>query len=130
MRRRRVLLAFGLVVVLGLVAFVWWALSGPADGITPEVALRITDGMTEAEVAALLGRPADQEYRSSDPQPHPRIMAATPRPAVWDKQWVGERWIIYVTLDPAGRVCASAYGRTANNWQFDIVVTVLRWLGL
>ncbi len=56
MRRRWLLLgvgALGLALLAGAVAWMAWMV--PPDAITPEAAARITEGMTEEEVIALLG---------------------------------------------------------------------------
>src|SRR5689334_5221586 len=58
MRRRRLLLVAGVVLLLGLAALpvVWQALP-PRQGVTPENFYRIRRGMTEQEVEAILGGP-------------------------------------------------------------------------
>jgi hypothetical protein len=59
---KRMLLAFGLLFALGLVALmlVWRAPRGPAPEVTAEACHRLRQGMSEAEVKAILGQPSPQ----------------------------------------------------------------------
>jgi hypothetical protein len=55
--RKRMVLAFGLVLGLGLASLVAWHLLPPRPGVTPENFHRLRLGMTEPEVEAILGEP-------------------------------------------------------------------------
>jgi hypothetical protein len=53
--RKRMLLAFGLLIGLGLVALVVWRLQPPRSGVTEANFRRLHAGMSEAQVEAILG---------------------------------------------------------------------------
>jgi hypothetical protein len=68
MRRRRVVGVGALVAVLalgGAALFVFWPIPDPPPHVTREDYSRIKDGMTEAEVLAILGTPG--HYRTGPP---------------------------------------------------------------
>jgi hypothetical protein len=59
--RKKLVLAFGLVVCLGLVALFGWHLLPPKPGVTEANFRRLHQGMSKAQVEAILGGPgADQ----------------------------------------------------------------------
>jgi hypothetical protein len=101
-RRRRLLLLFGLppaLVMLGVggLGFVPWSVNlEPKPGVTPENAARIREGMTLAQVEAILAVPARDETRRRS----------------FNSDWVRSWWSdsssysfrVYVRFSPAERV--------------------------
>src|SRR5476651_1335294 len=120
MMRRLLAVVSGLVVLLTL-AISALRLSGPlGDPITFENFLRVQPGMTEADVKAIFGRPADFGPMQPDFGPmtvpdefrHPRINNAT------FKGWQGSDRFVTIVFDPAnGRVLGSSnYLLKASYW--------------
>jgi hypothetical protein len=97
MRNRRLLwcLAAG-AFLLAAGAVLWVVVRVLPDRITPENYDRIAEGMTQGEVEAILGRPADLD----------NLWAAKPLPK--SSIWAGEQWTIMVEFDASGRVLARA----------------------
>jgi hypothetical protein len=98
-RRRGVILGVLLVLAGAVGAGCWLLLSDP---INPWAEGRLRVGMTEPEVLAILGRPADRAY-------HPWHVAVFMPPAPdtspeWEKAWVGQEWVILVHFDEVGKV--------------------------
>jgi len=97
----------------------WW--NAIRDRITSETCDRIQLGMTESQVEAILGRPADLQH-------HPWDISGALPPAPgtnpeWEKMWVGQKrkaflWIaadpsspafILVHFDVNGKVCNKGF---------------------
>src|SRR5687767_8663613 len=88
MTERRLLWYLGGVTVLMLVfALVVCIIQALEDRVTPAHCDRIWVGMTESEVRAILGRPADHRLGGGS------------MPV-----WVGKRWVILVGLSDRGAV--------------------------
>jgi hypothetical protein len=97
MRNRRLLWCLGAGVLLLLAGFALFVVVRVLpDRITPENCDRIEVGMTQGEVEAILGRPADLD----------NLWAAKPLPK--SSIWAGEQWTIMVEFDASGRVLARA----------------------
>jgi hypothetical protein len=58
--------------------------------------------MTEPEVEAVLGRPADHEYHPWDSAVF--MEPASGQPPEWEKMWLGDEWMILVHFDADGKV--------------------------
>jgi hypothetical protein len=93
MTEKRLLWGLGgvtaLVLVAALAVYVVRALE---DRITPENFDRIREGMTEREVNAILGRPADHRRDIAWGDPSTLLT------------WVGDRFLIVTNLDERGTV--------------------------
>jgi hypothetical protein len=99
MRNRRLLWCLGAgVLLLAAGAVLWVVVRVLPDRVTPENYYRIKVGMTEREVEAILGGPADAEASGAFVPPLP------PPTVAWMKFWVGERWVVIVDFDSRGRV--------------------------
>ncbi len=112
--KKRLLIALAVAVVLAGVTF---RLAVRQRSIGAKFT-RIHDGMTEAEVTALLGGPAQDSYSLDPPSDllepevtterevlgHMRGAAQRPSPAVRCKGWRGDHWIINVWFDRDRRV--------------------------
>jgi hypothetical protein len=100
LKRWPVLLA--LLVVLGGLAVGLVLLPGelPGGRVTRENCERIKEGMTEAEVRAILGKPWDASLL--DPEP-PRLRFPTAGPAPGFLWWVGKDVVLFVFFED-GRV--------------------------
>jgi hypothetical protein len=94
MRRRRLLLAAGLLALLGVAGLLLaWLTPHPGAGITKENYERIREGMTFAEVEAILG---PEGYQTKRPLIVPVSGPTFPR---W---WIGDDAIITIEFGPKG----------------------------
>jgi hypothetical protein len=138
-RRRRLLLLTIAAVVVVLVIAVWLVWPGPS-AITRENAARIKEGMTLAEVEAILGGPARDETtgpveREDPPEFAPpdargirwRITIADMRSSL--QRWESDQARVWVHFDAEGRVtdCQHFSMRRANEGPIDML---RRWLRL
>jgi hypothetical protein len=98
MRRRKLLAAkvAGLAVLVAVGAFALWP---RADRITRENFDRIQNGMSQAEVEAVLGPPGD--YRSGPTYPDIAPQPKKGSPPIW---WKANGAQIWVFFDPSGHV--------------------------
>jgi hypothetical protein len=109
MRRRRLLLCVGVVACLGLAVggFVWLTL--PPPGVTRENYERIREGMSQADVEAVLGVPPGAYGRGGIAE-----IASSNSILVFDPSWRTECWAgdtisIQVSFDTDGRVAWKSY---------------------
>jgi hypothetical protein len=107
--KKRLLLKLGLVALLGaglFVAWLWW--TEPTTGICRVSANRIKIGMTEEEVAALVGLPAGI-YVTEPSFMSPSSEAALERlqisPHSFTRVWSGDSGEIVVEFDVSAHVC-------------------------
>jgi len=103
---RRGILVGVLLLLAGMMTAGTWLLLG--DPVHPWAAGRLRTGMSEPDVEAILGRPADRAY-------HPWDVAVFMPPAPgtspeWEKAWVGQEWVILVHFDENGKVIKSGCG--------------------
>jgi hypothetical protein len=130
MRRRTLLVALaGLIVLVAVGVVVWPRSSSP---ITQENYDRIRDGMSRAEVEAILGPPCD--YSTGPLVWANRPLAVYPFAPVTPigygdnrvetLHWRGDRQLIIVSFDPSGRVYALGMPDVArvNQTAFENVV--------
>jgi hypothetical protein len=99
-RRRRVLLGAG-VLALGLAAGLYAFLGLPVSWATWRIYERIQEGMTPAEVHALLGEP---RARIDLPHIDPRTLLPRPDDPGWVELWTIEDTEIQVYFDATGVV--------------------------
>jgi hypothetical protein len=139
---RRVLLMFGLlsIAALGLAGF--WLL-WPSSAINRENAAKIRDGMSLAEVEAILGGPARDDstgpvmadLHDDDGRPLTERELIRTLAGMWEnnipapKFWRSNQVMIGVHLDPSGRVarCEVLRVRRIQAGPMDIL---RRWFGL
>ena len=139
MTRRRVLL-LGSVAVAAVLAVAVWVVWPTATAITADNAARIKEGMTSAEVEAILGGPARDETtgpveRIEPPEFAPpdsrgvawRITIADLRPDL--QRWESDQARVWVHYDLEGRVndCQVFPVRRAPE---SALAALRRWLGL
>lgn len=104
-RRRGILLGVLLILAGAIAACGWLLLRGP---VNPWAAGRINAGMTETDVQAILGRPADRAYHPWDiAVVMPSASTSTPE---WEKLWFGREWVIMVHFDESGNVIKAGCG--------------------
>jgi hypothetical protein len=111
MRRRKLrwlLLLVGLAVVVAVGAFALWPRK---DRITRENFDRIQNGMSLAEVEAILGPPGDHRTRPTTYEPHflepPRLAdRVASQPAVDIKKWQGDAGDVEVVFSNGKRSAA------------------------
>jgi hypothetical protein len=117
-RRRLLLLALSVaVVLLGVGAWALWP-QWPCTAITRDNAERIQVGMTLAEVEAILGGPPRGEMTgtvemASDEQSdfglHHLQFKANLAMKTWPPEWQSDEVVVAVRFDDAGRVSARHY---------------------
>jgi hypothetical protein len=100
MRQRRLLLGAVGLALLGPVA----AATVLHDPITPANCDRIQLGMTEQQVEAILGRPADCEQGGQDRWVSDMVAEPGTDP-LWEKKWLGTTYVIIVHFDAQAGVC-------------------------
>jgi hypothetical protein len=123
-RRSRRLVLFGLPAGLAVLAFAAWLL-WPRTAITRENAAKIQQGMTLAEVQAVLGEPADPRGEDSALWPDDVIPAGSR--LVVGRFWVGDDVLVVVAFDRGGRVEAV---RVLGRARVTLADRLRRWLGL
>jgi hypothetical protein len=125
MTRRRVLLLGSVAVVAALAVAVWvWP---RPSAITVENAERIQNGMTRAEVEAILGGPARWEA-SSDAVTTARHGHARPSEPP-DHQWVSDYAVVWVFFDDDGLVLGTM-SRAVFPTDESLLDRFRRWLRL
>jgi hypothetical protein len=118
MRRRKLIVAFavGLMALVGVVAVVAWP---RGNRITRENFDRIKDGMSRAEVEAILGPPGDYSsgpvaYSEADGINTRVVVDASSLAAIGDfwlrNVWSGDRALCGVYISEAGYVTRTPYG--------------------
>jgi hypothetical protein len=121
-RRRRLLIVavVGATVALAVGAWLLW----PRTAITRENAAKIREGMTLAEVEAILGGPARDDYTGPLLPDGPAELACVALP-----RWASDRVVIWVSFDADGRVewSEKVHTRRIEESPLD---RVRRWLGL
>jgi hypothetical protein len=135
--RRRLLLGLPAATVAGF-AITWWL--WPRTAITRENAAKMREGMTLAQVEAILGGPARDE--SSGP-----LVPDLPEDATLEESgaahrflrtkgwshlnqvWTSDRLMIRVDFDPDWRVVSFA-SRPVRRFQESPLDILRRWLGL
>ena len=135
-RRRFLLVGAGVLALLGVAGFlVVWAVLRSGDRITEGNYERIREGMTLAEVEALLGGPPGDYTRG---QADPLFITTSGDPAnnVWLRgtihAWQGPQLTVEVVIAPAGGVLAkhcwpTAYSRRPT---LSFLIRLRRFLGL
>jgi hypothetical protein len=132
---------FVLLLGFGTVLFLW-----PRDRITVESWQKIRIGMTEEEVAEILGGPGMTneegfaQYVALEKElGRPPFECEDPRmeePKVWphhlvtgSRIWTGRRGIIFIELDQENRVCCKEFqgGRWINGGVLDRLRDWLGW---
>jgi hypothetical protein len=110
-RRRILLLTFVAVAAVAAAgAWLFW----PRTAITAANAARLTVGMTRAEVTAILGGPARQEFQGvfapdfETSGREARRAAVTKAAGLGAEGWFTERFAIWVAFDDEARVTAVA----------------------
>ena len=105
--RRLLLLALPAVLALGLVAWLLWPRTAITT-ITEQNAEKIREGMTVAEVEAILGGPGRSEstgrFIPAMSNEQFREIAIRFRPAEPHSEWQSNQVRVLVRFDPAGRV--------------------------
>jgi hypothetical protein len=106
MRKRKLLAAVGLAVLVAVGAFVLWPRQGR---FTRENCGRVREGMTRAEVEALLGPPGDYRTGPVDFDGGLVPVRVAPITMPWesadnDARWAGDSAYMAVRFDSAGRV--------------------------
>jgi hypothetical protein len=117
MSGHRLLRSGGVACLLGVVVSSVVVLNRPHADITEEVFNRIQDGMTEEEVAAIIGAPAGH-YASSDvvfSVDWYRQIGLNPECL---KAWVGDDGAIMLEFDTQGHVCCKSYEPVRHNLPF------------
>jgi hypothetical protein len=124
-RRRLLLLALPVaLVLLGVGALVLW----PRTSITRENAEKIEEGMTLAEVEALLGGPARNESGLPDNFINDAFVNvdACGTPPFAERRWASPGYVVIVSFDGSGRVTRHSHA------DFDVDRSPLdklrRWL--
>jgi hypothetical protein len=141
-RRTRRLLLFGLPTAVVVVLLAVWLL-WPRSALTRENAAKIREGMTRAEVEALLGGPARNEstgltnpdIRTPDAAEHSRVetqmaermLEVAAGGTVWG--WTSDRVAVHVRFDEAGRVSVVEVFPLRRAAE-DPLDRLCRWLGL
>lgn len=109
MPRRRLLIAFGVFTILVAVALAVFILTRTRLNIDAATAARISQGMTEAEVDAVIGGPEGSYGRGfllgrTEFDVGKVIVGAAKR-----KRWSGDLGIILVWFDGGGRVMLAEF---------------------
>jgi hypothetical protein len=136
MSRRLLLFPFLAAVLVGL-AFVVWLLWSRPTAINRENAAKIQEGMTLAEVEAVLGGPprddgngvlAFQRVDGSEGTMTRSELRSEMNQLPDVKQWLSDEVLVEVTLDHAGRVASTTIDpvRLAHLGPID---WLRRWLG-
>jgi hypothetical protein len=113
MRRRTLLVVLaGLAVVVATGVFVLWPKAQP-DRITQENFARVADGMSHAEVEAILGPPGDHRTAPTEATTDFVFFSADGTKIATPDVWRGDRANIYVAYDLAG--CVMGKSSHANN---------------
>jgi hypothetical protein len=105
-RKLRWVAAAGLVALAGVAAFVLWP---RPDRITEENYYRIKEGMSRAEVEAILGPPGD--YRNgptTNAEPEGRLFLLSG--GFCSDAWRGDTGIIRIEFDRSGHVARVDFG--------------------
>jgi hypothetical protein len=108
LKRWPVLLALAVVlVVLGGLAVGLLLLPHAGSRVTRENCERIEEGLTEAEVRAILGKPWEDSL--SDPEgPRPptdwRFRYYSPSGTIYSRLWVGTDFVVFVVFDRKSQV--------------------------
>jgi hypothetical protein len=98
MRKRTLLVALAALAVVGAAGVV--VLWPRADRITEANLERIKEGMSRAEVDAILGGPPG-DYRTGPTEPGRRTVFTLGPPP---ERWLADAGVAYVSFDDAGRV--------------------------
>jgi hypothetical protein len=118
------LLLAAIMAVVAAGGWVYWLEVRP--GITRQNAARIQDGMTIAEVEALLGGPAG-DYQTPG-RPHTTYMYHYAHPVgSVEKKWIGDEGLAIVAFDSEGRVVVHLYIDAAD---YSMHARLRRWIGL
>jgi len=125
MTRRRLVL-FALPVALMLLGVVGWVLWYPPPGITLENAERIHQGMTLAEVEALLGGPAG-DYRTPGATKFAFAYHFLSDPDGEVMEWNGDEGTAMVSFDADSRVFNHMYLKAPSE---SLLAKLRRWLRL
>jgi hypothetical protein len=123
-RRKRTLLAIGLLVVLAVVLAIGmpW-MTAPAHRITLRNIEKIQGGMTEPQAEAILGAPAG-DYSDGRNQPAGGVSSF---PGGLNKKWIAEDCAVELAFAPNGRVGGiSMTDARPESW----LARLRRWLGL
>ena len=131
MTRRRVLLLGSIAIVTAMAVGTWVLWSGPS-AISVENAANIREGMTLADVEAILGGPARNETDLPDNFIYDAfMMVAGPglRIAV-DRRWACRGLIVVVEFDDTGHVVRHWTAAFDVESDHSIVARLRRWLGL
>jgi hypothetical protein len=137
---RRHLLLFGLPVALVALGVWGWMLL-PRTAITPENAAKIKEGMTLAEVEAILGGPARDE--TTGPTVDTEDLVIPPGQRIFDqgiaddygedvgneRYWYADTVSLGVRFDLEKNVTGKSYWRTRRTKESQLD-TVRRWLRL
>ena len=129
-RRRIFLIGMTIATVAAILAFFWLIRSRTA--ITPENAARIREGMTEAEVEAILGGPPrdDVDGVVLVGEPPAKAMGGKPdRERPFGDMWLSERACILILYDDNGLVKAIDWWPT-RRVEENILDKFYRWFYL
>jgi hypothetical protein len=139
MKRKRLLLILGCLATVLLAGYGTLRLMAPQHRITKENIAAIKEGMTEAEVQALLGVPAG-DYSSKQTggvfilgdRPWADSFFAGPDIVERDggKFWVGDETSVWVRFDDVGQVVVVWPGRFIANGNESFLTKLRRWLGM
>jgi hypothetical protein len=117
MRRRRLLLGLGAVVLLGLASFCVIAFAVPRSGVTLENYERIQVGMTLPEVEGILGTPVDGYFMDEDENVLYLADVVDDESGELSKLnilWVGDDVVVRVTLDSRKQVHSKSIEKKAH----------------
>jgi hypothetical protein len=101
MRRRKLLAAVGLAVVVAAGMVVLWPRANQPDRVTEENYDRIQHGMTRTEVEAILGSPGDY---TTGPTLVRYPDGRSARHSYVSDRWVTDSLVVYVSFDDSDRV--------------------------
>jgi hypothetical protein len=130
MRRhwKRALLLVLVCVLLGLLAWTVLRPPSPAERINSEVYERIEEGMTPAEVEALIGLPPG-DYRVDPASPRHRA-EFLPKKGVAILEWEADDCNIQVRVDESsGRVIGKIFGEPLSSSAHNFWKRLRGWAG-
>jgi hypothetical protein len=123
MTRRKKLLSFGISAGLVVVVYFAFRTSAPKHNINGASFEKIKQGMTLAEVEAILGGPA------GDYTTRPTISECDGRLGPGDKEWVSDDAAISVWFDPKGGILDASVSPVFRRNDLTWLERLRTWLG-